>query len=64
MDAPLGQRTRGAFRRAPLILWTLLTPDEKGAARPFQTPKLKSERKKLALRQSALSPDTFCVLPI
>ena len=63
-DAPLGQRTRGAFRRAPLILWTPLTPDEKGAARPFQTPKLKSERKKLALRQSALSPDAFCVLPI
>jgi len=27
-DAPLGQRTRGAFRRAPLILWTPLTPDE------------------------------------
>ena len=63
-DAPLGQRTRGAFRRAPLILWTPLTPDEKGATRPFQTPKLKSERKKLALRQSALSPDAFCVLPI
>ena len=63
-DAPLGQRTREAFRRAPLILWTPLTPDEKGAARPFQTPKLKSERKKLALRQSALSPDAFCVLPI
>ena len=50
--------------RAPLILWTPLTPDEKGATRPFQTPKLKSERKKLALRQSALSPDAFCVLPI
>ena len=44
-DAPLGQRTREAFRRAPLILWTPLTPDEKGASRPFQTPKKKSKRK-------------------
>ena len=45
-DAPLGQRTRGAFRRAPLILWTPLTPDEKGAARPFQTPKQKGSIQK------------------
>ena len=45
-DAPLGQRTREAFRRAPLILWTPLAPDEKGASRPFQTPKKKSKRKK------------------
>ena len=52
-DAPLGQRTREAFRRAPLILWTPLTPDEKGASRPFQTPKKKSKRKNACAPRNA-----------
>ena len=56
-DAPLGQRTREAFRRAPLILWTPLTPDEKETTRPFQTPKQKGSIQKI---QIASLEDFLC----
>ena len=56
-DAPLGQRQGGVFRVPPPCLWTPPTRNEKGAARPFQTPKLLGSIQKI---QVAPLKDFLC----